>query len=113
MGNICSGENHPNSNLNIPELKKPKRLSNNSILNPIDIVSNEKQEYLEYLYPTILRAIHNNNEKNEIFISLKLPTYSNNNYKEFLEIINSGIYSNKVITTIHMSKEEVVLSLEA
>jgi hypothetical protein len=105
MGNSCSGEKPDN------KLKKPKRTSN-TIINPIDNISIEKQEYIDYLYPAIQRAIRNNEEKNEIFISLKLPTYTNNNYKEFLEIINSGIYSNKVITTVHMSEEEVVLTLE-
>jgi adenosine deaminase len=105
MGNLCSGDK---------PVKPKKRNSNTSILNPIsNEISNEKKLYLEYLYPAIEHAIRNNNERNEMFISLKLPTYSNNNYKEFLEIINSGIYSKKVITVIHISIDEVILTLEA
>jgi hypothetical protein len=104
MGNSCSG-NKP--------IKSRKQNSHTSIINPIDNeISNEKKKYLEYLYPAIEKALRKNNEKNEIFISLKLPSYSNNNYKEFLEIINSGIYSKKVITVIHISEDEVILTLE-
>lgn len=113
MGNSCFG------NEKIPEKPTNLIIPQTNVINPFELkpnycspINNREKYIRKYLLPTIEHNISGSNEKNEIFINLKLPDYTENNYKEFIEIINGSIYNRKVITVTHINPNEVILSLE-